>query len=890
MQAETIVVNSLSGNVAANVVVVSSPGGVQVSGNITATSKISALRYTGNGASLTGIGASGAASTVFTTNLAANVVVQTDAAGKLANSSVTVTELAALSGTTSAIQTQLDGKLALVTSNVNVGSVAVSGDIVCAGLTSPGTVAAANYILANATNVSGIVGPLAIANVQVCDNSGIAQTDLALDSASGGYVLLNGSGFSNVSTGMLVLANANSTGFGMTVANSTTYISPSTYLCQVPALANGSYTAWMYSGTGGIATLRNALRFSTAPSWTTAATLANITKNAVFSTTLAATSDSAITYSNTTNLPGGVTLNANTGVLSGNIISNTGNTETFGFTVLAMDFELQKALRTFGLTAVGVVPIPTGTGFAALTDGTNVIIMFNTSGSITFTGSVTASILVVAGGASGAQGNTSGGGGAGGLITQSSVVIAAGTYTITVGAGGAGPVYRPTPPANPGSNTVFSTYTAIGGGGGTNASGVAGSAGRSGGGGAGSYAGVGWAIGAGGAATSGQGFAGGQGQYSGGGGGGASAVGGTGSTSNIELGADGGAGLLFDDRYYAGGGGGGVGNNGYQSKYSMGGLGGGGGGGSVARNGFDAEANSGGGGGGGNSNGGVGQAAGAGGSGIVLLKYPLTTMTPSISWIDILLIAGGGGGGSNIGGGGGAGGLVYRRVPVVTGTAYTVTIGSGGSGGAAGGSNMGTNGSNSVFGSYTALGGGAGAGSFLTGSYGGSGGGAGYGNVYYAGAGKASQGRRGGSNPTQGNGGGGGGAGGEGAAGTTSTGGAGSNSTPSAALYTAVFGAGIGVSGYFAGGGGGGYTPGSGGAGGGGAGNGFSGVANTGGGGGGGTNGNGGGGGGGSGICFVRYLSSYAAAASTTGSPSVSTVAVAGYRVYKFTGSGSITF
>jgi hypothetical protein len=45
---------------------------------------------------------------------------------------------------------------------------------------------------------------------------------------------------------------------------------------------------------------------------------------------------------------------------------------------------------------------------------------------------------------------------------------------------------------------------------------------------------------------------------------------------------------------------------------------------------------------------------------------------------------------------------------------------------------------------------------------------------------------------------------------------------------------------------------------------------------------------GGSGVVIVRYADTYAAAASTTGSPTV-TVA-GGYRIYKWITSGSITF
>jgi hypothetical protein len=59
-------------------------------------------------------------------------------------------------------------------------------------------------------------------------------------------------------------------------------------------------------------------------------------------------------------------------------------------------------------------------------------------------------------------------------------------------------------------------------------------------------------------------------------------------------------------------------------------------------------------------------------------------------------------------------------------------------------------------------------------------------------------------------------------------------------------------------------------------------------GGGGGAQGAGSGKAGGSGIVVLRYADTYPDAAATTGSPTFTNTG--GYKIYKFTGSGSITF
>jgi hypothetical protein len=129
----------------------------------------------------------------------------------------------------------------------------------------------------------------------------------------------------------------------------------------------------------------------------------------------------------------------------------------------------------------------------------------------------------------------------------------------------------------------------------------------------------------------------------------------------------------------------------------------------------------------------------------------------------------------------------------------------------------------------------------------------------------------------------------------TGTGGVGTYIMNSSATTTTTGVAITSTGAYYAGGGGGGRCPGlgsdqaAGGAGGGGAsvaqsGPSIAGATNTGGGGGG---GGATGAEGGSGVVIIKYADTYQAATSTTGSPTI-TVA-GGYRIYKFTGSGSIT-
>lgn len=238
--------------------------------------------------------------------------------------------------------------------------------------------------------------------------------------------------------------------------------------------------------------------------------------------------------------------------------------------------------------------------------------------------------LTVAGGGGGG-GRGGGGGGAGGYRTAANFLVSSSTnYTVTVGAGGAGGqgVYASAAgDGSDGSASVFSSITSAGGGGGGGTDGRPGKNGGSGGG-----AGR-WGSSAGGTGNTpvtspSQGnngaiatTAGSTSPDRGGGGGGAGAVGVAGATSGN--GGNGSASSITGTSVTRGGGGGGGARD--SQTAGTGGTGGGGNGGNVNdASGFTGTVNTGGGGGGGGLNGAdsIRRPGGAGGSGIVIIKYP----------------------------------------------------------------------------------------------------------------------------------------------------------------------------------------------------------------------------------------------------------------------------
>ena len=300
---------------------------------------------------------------------------------------------------------------------------------------------------------------------------------------------------------------------------------------------------------------------------------------------------------------------------------STGYTGMIRYNTSASKIEFYNGTDWIEVNTGAVIYGGMAQGGTEIISGSYKIHTFTTSDNFIVHDSGTIDYLMVAGGGGGGA-RHGGGGGAGGMNTGS-MSITPGTYSISVGAGGAGTPSGATTRGSPGTDTTGLGYTAVGGGGGGGRTQGVGGSGGSGGG--GNTAGSGNQSG--GTGTAGQGNNGGtsasshSNDYCGGGGGGAGSVGGT-ATQTVP--GDGGNGLQSSISgtalYYAGGGGG----TGYRvtTNYGAGGSGVGGDG-AIAANypehGYDGATATGSGGGGGSD----GAGGGAGADGIVIIRYLL---------------------------------------------------------------------------------------------------------------------------------------------------------------------------------------------------------------------------------------------------------------------------
>ena len=427
----------------------------------------------------------------------------------------------------------------------------------------------------------------------------------AADPAGGQTITINGSGFASGAT----------TYVAGVIISVTNFVSSTQLTFTSPAKTAGSYTLSVVNTDGGTASYIPGLTYSALPVWSTSAgSLGSSYSGSAISTINLSASENAqtITYAVTSGtLPTGLSLSS-VGALTG---TPTGSAATYNFTVTATDPQNQTASRNFSYTLSAP---PT----------------------------ITLDVLIVAGGGGGGGGQGGGGGGAGGLAYGSLTLTPGTQYTVTVGGGGSGYTYSSSAAANNGSDSLLSTYRVYGGGRGATNNGPGGDGG-SGGGGEGyqtpKYGGN-QNLGSVSPLTA-YGEAGGTGQAAGiaagGGGGGAGVAGGAGNGGAPYNGPGGKGGngrqynITGSNLYFAGGGGGGCGPGGNGNGF-VGGDGGTGGGGGAGGN-F----------GGGGSGG--GSALNPGGNG--------GTQGP------------GGAGGENTGGGGGGGAFTYNGLVYTNGGA-----------------------------------------------------------------------------------------------------------------------------------------------------------------------------------------------------------------------------
>ena len=198
---------------------------------------------------------------------------------------------------------------------------------------------AANTLIASQTLQVANIAPT-INVISITDSSYNVLDDTAANT-TGGYLQVTGSNFQS---GVILMVGTSNTALTTTLVNSTTL------RAQIPAIAAGTYPVYVVNTNGGTAIKINALTTSAFPAWSTAATLTGQNTATAFAINLSASSDSNITYANTTVLPTGTTLLSN-GYFYGTV--TVGANTTYTFTVDATDVELQDATRTFSLTVTG---------------------------------------------------------------------------------------------------------------------------------------------------------------------------------------------------------------------------------------------------------------------------------------------------------------------------------------------------------------------------------------------------------------------------------------------------------------------------------------------------------------------------------------------------------
>ena len=220
-----------------------------------------------------------------------------------------------------------------------------------------------NAITDSAINTDKIADGTLIADDFASSTIGVAKTSIGVNEptissftpstltvTSGGAITINGAGFISIPTVRFI---NQSTG-AVVEASAVSFTSVTQISATMPASqTEGTYKFVVENSNGLSVQSSTAITYSDGPTWTTSAgSLGSFQEGDAVSVTVAATdgSETIDTFAITSgSLPGGLSLNTSTGVISGTA-SEVGSDTTSNFTIRATDDEGQTADRAFTIT------------------------------------------------------------------------------------------------------------------------------------------------------------------------------------------------------------------------------------------------------------------------------------------------------------------------------------------------------------------------------------------------------------------------------------------------------------------------------------------------------------------------------------------------------------
>jgi len=197
------------------------------------------------------------------------------------------------------------------------------------------------YVYATVGGTATGTGGLSINSVVVTNSSGTPLGYAGFAEVGGGYVKVTGTGFSSGISATI----------GGTAATSTTFVSATEVIVQVPPKSYGSYAIRLTDLLGFTVTLTNAIIYYPAASWVTEATLPDVQMDIPVSIQLQAVGGTAFALASGSTLPAGLSLNTTNGLISGTLTVFSGDSFITSFVVNVTNNVGVTTSRTFNIFA-----------------------------------------------------------------------------------------------------------------------------------------------------------------------------------------------------------------------------------------------------------------------------------------------------------------------------------------------------------------------------------------------------------------------------------------------------------------------------------------------------------------------------------------------------------